>query len=44
MALKKAHKEMLKGAGITFGLAVFMKDTFESWVASVSKMLPGGGS
>ena len=39
MALKKAHKEMLKGAGVTFGIAVFMKGQFDQWVAYVSRML-----
>ena len=39
MALKKAHKEMLKGAGVTFGIAVFMKQQFDQWVASVSRMV-----
>lgn len=39
MALKKAHKEMLKGAGVTFGIAIFMKNQFDQWVASVARML-----
>tara|TARA_B100001250_G_C19757430_1_gene770794 strand:+ start:29 stop:157 length:129 start_codon:yes stop_codon:yes gene_type:complete len=42
MALKKAHKEMLKGAGVTFGIAVFMKEKFDHLVASVSRMVGRG--
>lgn len=42
MAMKKAHKEMLKGAGVTFVLAVFMKSQFDQWVASASRMLGRG--
>ena len=39
MAMKKAHKEMLKGAGVTFAVAVFMKQQFDQWVASASRIL-----
>ena len=41
MALKKAHKEMLKGAGVTFAIAVFMKDKFDQMVASVGRLVGG---
>jgi len=41
MALKKAHKEMLKGAGVTFAVAVFMNDQFNQWVASVGRIVKG---
>lgn len=42
MALKKAHKEMLKGAGVTFGFAVLAKGQFDQWVAYVSRMFGRG--
>ena len=42
MALKKAHKEWLKGAGVTFGIAVFMKQQFDQWVASVARIMGRG--
>jgi hypothetical protein len=39
MAMKKAHKEMLKGAGVLFAVSVFMKEQYDQWVASASRML-----
>ena len=42
MALKKAHKEMLKGAGATFAIAVFMKSQFDQWVASAARLVGRG--
>ena len=39
MALKKKDKEMLKGAGVTFAIAVFATEGFAKAVAQVKGIL-----
>lgn len=39
MAMKKAHKEMLKGAGLTVAFAVFMQDQWLKFYSQVSQMV-----
>tara|TARA_B100001250_G_C19576232_1_gene689878 strand:- start:717 stop:842 length:126 start_codon:yes stop_codon:yes gene_type:complete len=39
MALKKAHKEMLKGAGVTVAFAVFMQEQWLKIYSQLSQMV-----
>lgn len=42
MAMKKAHKDMLKGAGVLLAISVFMKEKFDEARTGLERTVRGG--